>query len=143
MENNYTSLTTNEGTKSVLLAIAKWAKIMAIISFVVCGLMVILAFSMNSVIRTAMPGGSAQVITMMMTVTYLLVAVITFIPALYLYNFSSRLPKAIASDDVAAVNSALNFHKKYYRFNVIVTMVAFAFLLLAMIIGIIVGPMQM
>lgn len=139
MENNYTPLTTNEGTKSVLLAIAKWAKIMAIISFVLCGLLVIFAFSMKYVLQTAMPVGAGSAPAMMMTVTYLLAAVITFIPALYLYNFSSRLPKAIASDDVAAVNSALNFHKKYYRFNVMVTMVVFAIVLLAMIVGIIVG----
>ena len=122
----------SEAVKQELGHVAKWAKLIAIIGFIICGLiflfiviagMILIAYSLfgseNSALNEAKPWITAPV--------YLVITVLCFVPCLMLYNFSVKTEKAIryGSDD-ALVKAFSNLYK-CFRFVGIITITIVGF----------------
>src|SRR5882672_6038048 len=85
-------------SSSYLSDTAKWAKFLAIVGFIVCGLIVLVAFFAGSILsatfsRYGMEGGSAasSVGSAFITIIYILVALLYFFPCLYLFRFATKM----------------------------------------------------
>lgn len=123
----------NEIAVNYLKETAKWGKFLAIVQFVGIALVVLIAFiigiflpEMNSAFSqaSALPPGLGGGFIMAM---YLILAVIMFFPALYLYNYSIKLKSAIEEKNSEVLMEAFKNQKSLYKFFGIFTIVMIAF----------------
>ena len=135
-------------TKSHLSEAARWAKFLAIIGFIVCGLIVMLGifagsifqnlssryegFSRNGEINTRGIGAVA-------TVVYILIALLYFFPCLFLFNFASKMKTALISNDQDKLNGSFQNLKKTFRYMGVLTIVILSFYILAILFQIAAG----
>ncbi|HRE52801.1 MAG TPA: DUF5362 family protein [Flavitalea sp.] len=119
---------------------AKWARFIAIVGFVFCGLFAVASFFMGSIF-SSMPEMSGVGMGMLgggaVTAFYLIFALIGFFPCLYLYRFATQLQEAIKANDMAKMNYALKNLKSYFKFIGILLIVTLAFYAVAIIGGLI------
>ena len=78
-----------------LLESAKWGKFLAIMGFILCGIMAILSFVLPAFMSrlppyNSMPSTFSSGVQSAMTIVYLAAAVLLFFPCLYLYKFSIK-----------------------------------------------------
>lgn len=117
----------------------KWALFIAIIGFVGIALLVIMAFSIGSLMDITQqpmpfPGYSFTVINLLLAVLY-------FFPVLYLYRFSVNLKKSLHSSSSDKLLVAFSNLKSHYKFIGILFIVMLAIYVLAFIMGIFGGAM--
>ena len=127
MENNYYQTETNRNLevthqiKDFLLETAKWAKLLAIVGFVSLGLMVLMGLFMGTIMGSlaAMSPESAAMSGMtggLGLIFYILIAILYFFPIKYLYDFSTKVKKAIQITDQNLFTEAMMKLKSHYKF---------------------------
>ncbi|PID67582.1 MAG: hypothetical protein CR968_05930 [Flavobacteriia bacterium] len=122
MEDNNQNLYLSESAKAYLKETAGWAKFLAIVGFVMLGLMVIAGFSMGALF-SAMPQLSDQPGVDMprsfgaaMGFIYLIIALIYFFPLYFLFKFSTNIKQAIETNDEQVLTESFNFLKRHYKY---------------------------
>lgn len=132
--------------QSYLTESARWSKFLAIIGFISCGLMVILAFFIPAFLTQLPPyNTSAQlsgVLKIGMTIVYLLLALLFFFPCFYLYKFSVKMQAAVKAENQENFDESLMNLKSVFKFYGIFTIIILSFYALAFIIGIIAAAMR-
>jgi hypothetical protein len=122
--------------KGYLTETAKWGKFLAIASFVGIGFIVVLAFSIGALFEKlgSQPGmegmnviGGASAFGAMLTIMYLLCAVLMFFPALYLFKFSTGALKSLPSMDLNGIEKALSNLKSLFKFYGVFTIIILSF----------------
>lgn len=148
MENqnqNLFELQVDQEVSGFLSETAKWAKFIAIVGFVMTGLLVIFSLFAGSIMTyysNAMGGaGMPSMMGGFLTVIYLLMALLFFFPYLYLYNFASKMQVALRSSDQETLSKSFANLKSCFKFVGIVTIVCLAFYALAFIFGLLAGLM--
>ncbi len=122
---------------------AKWAKFLSIVGFVVIGLIVIFAFFAGTFL-SSLPGfgesstasALASSMSIMITVIYLLIALLYFFPCLYTFRFATKMKKALAENNQELLNSSFESLKSCFKFMGIMTIVMLSIYALAFIFGI-------
>jgi hypothetical protein len=124
---------------------ARWAKFLAVVGFIFCGLMVLVAILfasvLSSVFNTMGSAGPAFSGGLVSTV-YILMALLFFFPCLYLYNFASKAQAALNRNDQEQLNVSFRNLRAYFRFLGILTIIYLSLLVLVFIIGIIGSAMR-
>jgi MFS family permease len=93
----------------------KWGKFLAIVGFIVMGLIVLAGLFAGKLFATL--GQTAGMpYAGLIGVFYILIAVLYFFPILYLFNFSSRIRKALQTKDNQTLDSAFENLKSHYKF---------------------------
>lgn len=120
---------------------ARWAKFLAIMGFVLCGFMILLAAFAGQILsnafRTMEQMGTTSFDTMGFSIIYLVLAAIWFFPCFYLYRFSTRIQQGIRSREQGALNQGFMNLKSCFRFIGIFTLIMMG--LYAMIIVVMLG----
>ena len=143
MEQNITpnnlALHVDNGNIPYLAEAAKWAKFLAILGFIVCALILIVAVFAGPMLSTAFSqlepqatGISAMSGTVII-IYYVIIAALYFFPCLYLFNFASKMQAAIRNNDQVYLNNSFRNIKSFFKFWGILTVI---FLCIA-VIGII------
>ncbi len=120
---------------------AKWAKFLAIVGFVICGILIIVAVFAGTLLST-MSGGLGSPASQsflgagFLSAIYIVIAVIYFVLSLFLYRFASKMQVALLSTDQENFNVALYNLKLVYRITGIIVVVYLAIVALATIFGI-------
>ena len=125
--NQSASLEINEQSKDFLMETAKWAKFLAILGFVGMGFMV-LAGLFSGAALSNLPGRATAMMPfspMMISVFYIVLAVVYFFPVNFLYKFANNTKVAILSGNNGAMNEAFRYLKSHYKFMGIFTIVMF------------------
>jgi hypothetical protein len=120
----------------------KWAKLIAIISFVGIGLMVMMGVIMGLVMDslTSAAGQSAMPFSgSVFMVVYIAIAIVYFFPVYYLFRFSVDMGNALASGSEEVMTSAFQYLKSHYKFIGILMIVSIAVSILVMIGAILAG----
>ena len=129
-------LSINDTAKAYLKETAKWSNFLAIIGFIGIGLLIVLSFFMGAVF-SALP--NADLLPMnygpILTVIYLIVAVIYFFPVLYLYRFSVRMKACLVRNDEGELTAAFMSLKSLFKFLGIATIVLLVFYLLLFLVA--------
>jgi len=137
------SLTT--AMKGYLTETAKWGKFLAILSFISIAFIVILAFSIGTIFSklSSQPGmealGGAGAFGAVFTFIYLVLAVLMFFPALYLFKFSTGILKSIPTLDIHGIENALSNLKSLFKFYGVFAIVILSFYGVIFLIAIIAG----
>jgi heme/copper-type cytochrome/quinol oxidase subunit 2 len=125
----------NAAAKNYLLSSTKWAKVLAILNFIMGGLIAVLAFFIGTIMSTLAAlspanNGSAAMFTgtmgVMMTGFYLVVALLVLIPAYFLLNYANKTKKALLEENEKQLVEGLHNMKRYFQFNAILISIVFA-----------------
>jgi len=133
LDNNLNSdnLVLNQETKAYLTETAKWAKLLAIVGFVMLVIMILASLAMGAFMGTMMSstmadsgGGLAGALGGgALSFMYIIIAIIYYFPLMYLYKFATRMKTALASNDQASLNESIKNLKSCYKFLGIFTLV--------------------
>ena len=122
----------------------KWAKFLGIIGFVACALFLIMALFIGALfsvmaklspIYSQMPAGIGPVFS----VIFILIDILYFFFALYLYQFGSRIKNSLIYMDANQVADALGKLKSFFKLAGIVTIVVLCIYALEIIVFMIIG----
>ncbi|MEE9409279.1 MAG: hypothetical protein V3V28_14540 [Polaribacter sp.] len=143
MENPITELellTLNGRSKSYLRETAKWSQFLAIIGFVGIGLMIVFALFAGTIF-SAIPQAQAMPFDLgiVMTITYLILALLYFLPVYYLYQFSSKMKTALLTKNDETLSDAFEILKSHYKYVGVFTIIILSLYALAFVSLIFVG----
>ena len=141
---NLFDLQIDHQSNSYLSEAAKWGKFLAIMGFIFCGLLIIIALFAGTMMASVMSGfgGSSSDATAsavgggVITFVYLVFAVIYFFPCLYLYNFSSKMQAALRANQQETLNTSFRNLKSCFKFMGILMIIMLAFWALGIVIAI-------
>lgn len=129
-------ITINSEAKSFLKETAKWSFFLAIIGFIGIAFLVILG-AFSSLIFGALPQAS-QVpfnLGLVLTIVYLVFAVIYFFPVYYLLQFSSKMKKALATKNDETLADAFKALKSHYKFIGVFVIITLSLYVLLIVVG--------
>jgi len=126
--------------KSHLSEAARWGKFLAIVGFVMCGLIVlggiIVATTVGSVERTYGSDIGTSISSSFSSAfifIYIVVAVLYFFPCLFLLRFSNKMKSALAADNQADLTASFQNLKVLLRYVGILIIIVLAIYLLAIL----------
>lgn len=137
-------LTITPQIHSFLSETAKWAKFLAIIGFIMVGIIVIIAIGLSVFMGTlasslpeagpmgALSGGFVGII-------YIGLALIYFFPILFLWRFATKMKIALASNDQAFLSSSFENLKSCYKYLGIWMAIILSFYVLILLFAIFAG----
>jgi hypothetical protein len=140
---NLFDLQIDHQSSSYLSEAAKWGRFLAIMGFIFCGLFVLVALFAGTFIASSMRslGGAATgaeaVGGGLVTVMYIIVALVNFFPCLYLFNFSTKMQLALRANQQEALNTSFRNLKACFKFVGILMIIGLCFWVLALIFGIV------
>ncbi|NML22524.1 hypothetical protein HHL16_16700 [Pseudoflavitalea sp. G-6-1-2] len=149
-QNSLLDLQVDQQCAAYLLETAKWNRFLAIVWFILCGLMIVFALfagTMFAAMFRTMPGmenasgalgASASII---ITGAYLVMAAFQLIPNIFRYKFATQAINAVRSNDQALFNRSINNLRIYSKFWGIVTIIIIAFYVVIFIIALVGGAM--
>jgi hypothetical protein len=120
-----------------LMQIAKWAKYLSLLGFIVIGLLIIIGLFASSTFTKFMPAWSTGTLpSFTFAIIYSTIAIIYFFPVYYLFKFSNKLLKAFTNTkDLAVVFSNIQSHYKFLGVFATVFLGFYAIIGLLSIIG--------
>jgi len=126
---------------------ARWARFLAIIGFIFCGFMAVIAFFIPAVIvnlppYNRMPAGFSSGVAAGITILYLLLALLLFFPCLYLYKFSIKMQVSLNTVSQETFDESLKNLKSMFKFYGILTIVMLSVYALIFVIAMIVAAMK-
>jgi len=128
----------DETAKGHLLETARWAKFLAIVGFVLLGILILggvfMTFAMGR-----MGGALGALSGTAMLAVYVVLGVLYFFPTYYLFRFASLIKPALIGSDQQTFNEALFYLRKAFRFIGIVTLILLCLYALIFIVAIVAG----
>lgn len=132
----------NESAKEFLKEAAKWAYFLSILGFIGIGLIVVLAIFAGSIFSTIgnmTPGmrGFGSSFGIIITVVYLIIALLYFFPVYYMNKFASNAKTALQENDTETLALSFEYLKSHYKFIGIMSVIAMCLYGLIIVFGII------
>ena len=121
--------------KQYILEAAKWATFLAIAGFIMIGLLVILSFTVGSLLATLPEGYLGGLPPRFFSFFYLIVAGVYFVPVYYLFQFGQKTKQAFEQDDIGTLTFALKKLRSHYKFIGIMVIVAVILYFLLIMLG--------
>lgn len=124
--------------KRFLSETASWGKFIAILGFIGIGAMVLFAVFAGSIFNSlpqaqTMPFDFGYV----MSGIYLVIAVLYVFPVLYLFQFSTKMKKALQSKDDAILATAFEKLKSHYKFIGVFSIILISLYILGIVAAIV------
>ncbi|HKC36487.1 MAG TPA: DUF5362 family protein [Chitinophagaceae bacterium] len=136
----------DQSSRAHLSEAAKWAKFLSIIGFVMSGLLAVVGLFAGSLIGLMTRrysdgyGGASEItggLAIFMSVMYVGIAVLVFLPYLFLYRFATRMRTALSTNDQQTLNSSFQNLKIMFRYVGIMTIIGLSFYALMIFVFII------
>ena len=140
-------LTIDPAAKSYLHDAARWAKFLAIVGFVMCALILVFGFFAGSFYNEVYTSNryegfnpdvkvDRKAVAIGAGIWYSIIALVSFFPCLFLFQFASKMKAALLSDDQPALTSSFQNLKKTFRYVTILTIIGLVFVLLVFLVAI-------
>ncbi len=136
---NHESLQISESAETYLKETSSWASFIAIIGFILIGLLVIVAIGFSIFLPAANNQSVAPVSGLVLGIIYILMGLLYFFPVLYLYKFSTNMKKAIEKKNNENLDDAFKNIKSHYKFAGIFTIIFIVLYILGAIAMLIFG----
>ena len=136
----------DQSSRAHLSEAARWGKFLAIVGFVLCGFIVIAAIFAGSIFALMSNSysdeyrNSAQLtggVGIFVTIFYIGIAILFFLPYLFLFRFATRMKSALNTNDQLTLNTSFQNLKIMFRYVGILTIVMLSFYALAILMVII------
>ena len=138
---NLFDLQVDHHVNNYLSEAAKWGKFLGILGMIFCGLIVLFGLFFGSMVGAMMPMGDGMGAMGAMgagffTVIYLIIALVYFLPCLFLFRFGSHAQTALKNNEQAKFQSSIKNLKSCLKFMGILMIIILAIYVLAAIVGI-------
>ncbi|MBL7737782.1 MAG: hypothetical protein JNK14_01095 [Chitinophagaceae bacterium] len=129
-------------TRNHLAEAARWAKFLAIMGFIMCGLIVVIGIFAGSFFSMFADEGygryrdvdvDAKGLGAVMAVVYVLLALLYFFPCLFLFNFAAKMKTALNAQNQELLNSSFQNLKKCFRYVGVLTIIILCLYVLALL----------
>lgn len=115
-------------SQTFLSETAKWGKFIAIIGFIGCGFIIIIAFFIPSIYSSlstlqGVPSQLASGSSIGITIGYILISALLFFPCLFLYRFSTKMKVALKTVSQENFDASFKNLKSMFKFYGIFTIV--------------------
>jgi len=143
LENNLpveNKLLNNMEITSYLMEASKWGQFLAIVGYVIMGLLVLVAIVMMFAMSVVSQVAQSKFPLWILGLVYILLAGNYYIPITYLYKFSVQMKQAIQLQNEGLLTSGFQNLKSLFKFMGIFTIVMLALYGLALLIAV---PMAM
>jgi len=129
----------SDTTNFFLAQAAKWARFLSVLGFIVVGLMVIMAFiipsmMVNNPVYSELGTSYTMGMKVGMTVMYLIIALITFFPCLFLSRFGKKMRIALEEGNQESLEISFENLKSLFKFYGILSIVVLSFYALILIL---------
>ena len=144
------SLTIDPVIKSHLNETARWGKFLAILGFIICGLIIIIGLFFGTIFSSLvnrspdlsyqgnMSSGSFGALA---AVFYIIIAVVYFFPCLFLYRFSTKMKTALNGNEQTDLTLAFQNLKSLFRYVGVITVIVLAIYLVLFLFAVLAGTM--
>ncbi|RYY60846.1 MAG: hypothetical protein EOO05_08480 [Chitinophagaceae bacterium] len=140
---NLFGLSIDTNSKLHLSEAARWAKFLAIVGFIVIGLIVLFGVFFGSLFGSLARSGSGMygdsmgagmgALGVFGAVMYIIVALIYFFPCLFLYRFATKMKAALVTNEQDTLNASFQNLKAMFRFIGILTVIFLVIWVLAIL----------
>ena len=124
-----------EQAKKYLMEASKWANFIAIVGFIAIGLLIIMSFSIGTILASLPEGSLGGLSPQFFSFFYLIAAGIYFIPVFFLFQFGQKTKQAILEDDHNLQTFGLKKLRSHYKFIGILFIIFIALYLLLILFG--------
>ncbi len=147
LEENNQLLVFTEHIRSYMYDTARWAKFLAIVGFVISGLMVLMAMSMGAIIETGALNGTVygslgELGASTLTIVFVFYTLLIFVPSFLLFKYATNAIKGILYLDQEAITESAKKLKGFFRFYGILMIVFIGLYLMSFISAIIAGGLN-
>lgn len=105
-----------EQAKKYLMEASKWANFIAIVGFIAIGLLIIMSFSIGTIMANLPEGSLGGLSPKFFSFFYLIAAGIYFIPVFFLFQFGQKTRQALLDDDHNLLTFGLKKLRSHYKF---------------------------
>ncbi len=143
MEENFVPdtflLQVDNGNIPYLKEAAKWAKFLAIIGFVVCAILLLIAIFFSSLFTSSLSeissetGTSSNLESIIVIIYAVVIVILYFFPLFYLYSFSAKMQTAISHNDQISLNASFRNLKSCLKYMGILTIIVLCVYVLVII----------
>lgn len=102
--------------KKYLLEASKWANFIAIVGFIAIALLIIMSFSIGSIMASLPDGSLGGLSPKFFSFFYLIAAGVYFIPVFFLFQFGQKTKQALMQDDHNLLTFGLKKLRAHYKF---------------------------
>ena len=125
----------SDQAKKYLLEASKWANFIAIFGFIAIGLLIIMSFSIGSIMANLPEGSLGGISPKFFSFFYLIAAGIYFIPVFFLFQFAQKTKQALLEDDHNLLTFGFKKLRSHYKFIGVLIIVFIVFYLLLILFG--------
>ena len=125
----------SDQAKKYLLEASKWANFIAIFGFIAIGLLIIMSFSIGSIMANLPEGSLGGIPPKFFSFFYLIAAGIYFIPVFFLFQFAQKTKQALLEDDHNLLTFGFKKLRSHYKFIGVLIIVFIVFYLLLILFG--------
>lgn len=140
-QENIPKLIITEDIRSYLYDMAKWANFLAIVGFVITGLMVLTSFTIGPAMSTdaklAAAMAASGVRPMGITICCLVFAFAIFYPSLLLFKYATRAKVGVLYGEQASLDEAFSKIKSLFKYWGIITLVGIALYVMLVVLSIV------
>ena len=141
-QQEHPQLIVTENMRSYIYETAKWANFLAIVGFVVTGLMIIIAFTLGPVMSTnptlaALVKPTGAMNSTGFTILFLVYAFAIFYPSLLMFKYAKRAKLGILYGEQASLDEATGKMKSLFKFYGIITIVLISFYVIIIVLAIV------
>ena len=138
-------ITLNTKSKSFLREISKWAFFFSILGFIGIAFLVVVSILMSTVFALNLDMLSQQQglpsMSTTLTITYLVSALLYFMPVLYLFKFSRKMKAALIAKNDEALADAFENLKSHFKFIGVLTIIMISLYVLIIGFSIVAGSL--
>lgn len=140
-------LQVDDVSEQYLKEIAKWGKFLSVVGFVISGLIALLSIFAGTIFSSfsgssALGAAASTSISIILTVVYIVLAVLYFFPCLFLFKFSNKAKLALEIEDQFTLNEAFASLKSCFKFVGVSTIVILALYALTFVGGAVMGALS-
>ena len=125
----------SEQAKKYLLEASKWATFISIVGFIAIALLIIMSFSIGTIMANLPEGYLGGISPTFFSFFYLIMAGVYFIPVFFLFQFGQKTKQALVNDDSSLLTFGLKKLNSHYKFLGILLIIGIAMYFVLIILG--------
>lgn len=125
----------NEKIEAYLKETAQWGKFLAIMGYVLMGILVLVALAMMVGMSAFSKATGHGIFSVLLGMIYILLAGVYFVPITYLYRFSTQVKQAVENNNEEEYTTAFQNLKSLFKFLGIFTIVMLALYAVALVVA--------
>ena len=124
-----------EQAKKYLMEASKWANFIAIVGFIGIALLIVMSFSIGTIMANLPEGSLGGISPKFFSFFYLIAAGIYFIPIFFLFQFGQKTKQALLEDDHNLLTFGLKKLRSHYKFIGVLFIIFIALYFLLILFG--------